>query len=196
MKLSEISFFQTQKWTFDMMDSLGSLVLTLNEIFAMLNTILRTKKWNDFYHAGLNNVFNLLILFYLNIFLAFSGFIDSIAEECDRKQGKRGGVTRSKGTRAGSRTRVHCRASAHGSCTLPTELSSGPCFTYSIAFHLQKYSEPLLSPFWMTFAEICSVCFVSCPKKVFSQLQLPFQKLYLKFVVLATSHLKCVFSSK
>ena len=112
MKLSEISFFQTQKWTFDMMDSLGSLVLTLNEIFAMLNTILHTKKWNDFYHAGLNNVFNLLILFffYLNIFLAFSGFIDSIAEECDRKQGKRRGVTRSKGTRAGSQTRVHCRA--------------------------------------------------------------------------------------
>ena len=27
----------------------------------------------------------------LNIFLAFSGFIDRTAEECDRKQGKRGG---------------------------------------------------------------------------------------------------------
>ena len=37
--------------------------------------------------------------------------------------GNRGGVTRSKGTWAGSRTRVHCRASAHGSHTLPTELS-------------------------------------------------------------------------
>ena len=48
---------------------------------------------------------------------SFSGFIDSTAEDCDRKQGKRGGVTRSKGTRAGSRTPVHRRASAHGSRT-------------------------------------------------------------------------------
>ena len=45
-------------------------------------------------------------------FLAFSGFIDSTAEECDRKQGKRGGVTHSKGTWAGSWTQVRCRASA------------------------------------------------------------------------------------
>ena len=35
-------------------------------------------------------------------FLAFSGFIDSTAEEWDRKQGKRGGVTRSKGIQARS----------------------------------------------------------------------------------------------
>ena len=47
-------------------------------------------------------------------FLAFSGFIDRIVEECDRKQGKRGGVTCSKGTGARSRTQVRCRASAHG----------------------------------------------------------------------------------
>ena len=42
-------------------------------------------------------------------------FIDRTAEECDGKQGKRGGVTRSRGTRAESPTRVRCRASAHGS---------------------------------------------------------------------------------
>ena len=39
---------------------------------------------------------------------------------------KRRGVTRSKGTRAGSRTQVRCRASAHGSRTLPTELCGAP----------------------------------------------------------------------
>ena len=39
-------------------------------------------------------------------FLAFSGFIiDRTAEECDRKQGKRGGATRSKGTGPGVK---HC----------------------------------------------------------------------------------------
>ena len=55
-------------------------------------------------------------------FWPFPGFIDRKAEECDRKQGKRRGVTRSQGTRAGSRTRLRCRASAHGSRTLPTEV--------------------------------------------------------------------------
>ena len=59
-------------------------------------------------------------------FLAFSGFIDSTAEEWDRKQGKRGGVTRSKGIQARSWTWVCCRASAHGMCPLPTELSGAP----------------------------------------------------------------------
>ena len=59
-------------------------------------------------------------------FWPFSGFIDSADEEFDRKQGKRQGVTRSKGTWAGSRTRVHCRASAHGSRALPTELCGAP----------------------------------------------------------------------
>ena len=44
-----------------------------------------------------------LMFFFSN----FSGFIiDRTAEECDRKQGKSGGVTHSKGTQAGSRTRV------------------------------------------------------------------------------------------
>ena len=68
-----------------------------------------TVKWSNFF-------------FFLSIFLAFLALFDSTAEEIDRKQGKRRGVTRSKGTRAGSRTRVRCRASAHGSRTLPTEL--------------------------------------------------------------------------
>ena len=52
------------------------------------------------------------------LFFTFSGFTDSKAEECERKQGKRRGVTRSKGTR--------CRASAHGLRVLPTELSGTP----------------------------------------------------------------------
>ena len=43
----------------------------------------------------------------------------------DRKQGKRGAVTCSKGTQAGSRTQVHCRASAHGMHAL-LELSGTP----------------------------------------------------------------------
>ena len=63
--------------------------------------------------------FGRIFFFFLKYFLAFS---DSTAEELDGKQGKRRGVTRSKGTRAGSRTRVRCRASAHGSRALPTEL--------------------------------------------------------------------------
>ena len=45
-------------------------------------------------------IFPLISFFFF--FLAFSGFIDRIAKECDRKQGKRGGVTRSKGTRESS----------------------------------------------------------------------------------------------
>ena len=58
----------------------------------------------------------LFLIFYYLFFLAFSGIIiDRIAEECDRKEGNRGGVIRSKGTGARSRTRVRCRASAHGS---------------------------------------------------------------------------------
>ena len=65
-------------------------------------------------------------------FLAFSGFIDRIAEECDRKQGKRGGVTRSKGTQAGSRACIPCRASAHGSRALPTELSGAQALSNSL----------------------------------------------------------------
>ena len=40
--------------------------------------------------------------------------------------GKRGGVTRSKGTLAGSRTQVHCRTSPHGTRALPTELNGAP----------------------------------------------------------------------
>ena len=40
--------------------------------------------------------------------------------------GERGGVTRSKGTWAGSRTQVRCRASAHGTQGLPTELNGAP----------------------------------------------------------------------
>ena len=67
---------------------------------------------------------------FFSIFLAFSGFIDRTAGEVDRKQGKRRGVTRSKGTRAGSRTRVRCRASAHGSRTLPTELCGAPVCSF------------------------------------------------------------------
>ena len=52
------------------------------------------------YIEGVPNILSLsfILLFFLSIFLAFSGFIDSTAEECDRKQGKRGGVTRSRGT--------------------------------------------------------------------------------------------------
>ena len=65
--------------------------------------------------------------FFSNIFLAF---IDRIAEECDRKRGKRGGVTRSKGIQAGSWTQVRCRASAQGSRTLPTELSGALTHLY------------------------------------------------------------------
>ena len=68
------------------------------------------------------------ILFFF--FLAFFGFIDRTTEECDRKQGKRGGVTRSKGTRARSRTRVRYRASAHGSHAPPTEPSGAPCHIF------------------------------------------------------------------
>ena len=63
------------------------------------------------------------------IFVCFWPFLALLIvqlEEGDRKQGKRGGVTRSKGTQAGNQTQVRCRASAHGSRALPTELSGTP----------------------------------------------------------------------
>ena len=63
-----------------------------------------------------------LTAIFLKVFFSLSGFIDSKAEESDRKQGERGGVTRSKGTLAGSQTQVRCRASAHGTPIMPTEL--------------------------------------------------------------------------
>ena len=58
-----------------------------------------------------------LFIYLFNIFLAFSGFIDRIAVECDRKQGKRGGVTVESGSTA--EPRYMGRA-------LPTELSGAP----------------------------------------------------------------------
>ena len=58
----------------------------------------------------------LLFFFFFKYFFGlFWLYLIEQLEELDRKQGKRRGVTRSKGTRAGSRTRVRCRASAHGS---------------------------------------------------------------------------------
>ena len=63
---------------------------------------------------------------------------------------EKGGVTRSKGTRAGSRTRVRCRASAHGARALPTELHGTPkllllkqsqrCLTCACSFPLSLSS--------------------------------------------------------
>ena len=53
--------------------------------------------------------------FFFLFFWPFLALLIVQLEECDRKQGKREGVTRSKGTRAGSQTPVRCRASAHGS---------------------------------------------------------------------------------
>ena len=79
-------------------------------------------------------------------FWPFSGFIDRIAEECDRKEGKRGGVTRGKGTQAGSRTWVCCRASAHGLRTLPTELSSAPRPSYFDVGHQQQWKSAKTKP--------------------------------------------------
>ena len=63
-------------------------------------------------YPGLYGVTSVNLFFFFKYFFwPFSGFIDSADEECDRKEGKRQGVTRSKRTRAGSRTRVRCRAS-------------------------------------------------------------------------------------
>ena len=62
------------------------------------------------------------------LFLAFLALLIVQLKDSDRKQ--RGGVTNSKGTRAGSQTRVRCRASAHGTRMLPTELSSAPSFIF------------------------------------------------------------------
>ena len=67
-------------------------------------------------------------VFFLSIYWPFLALLTVQLEECDRKQGKIGGVTRSKGTQTGSRARVRCRASAHGSHVLPTELSGAPIF--------------------------------------------------------------------
>ena len=69
---------------------------------------------------------NVPMFFFLSISWPFLALFDSTAEELDRKQGKRRGVTRSKGTQAGSRTWVRCRASAHGSRAPPTEPCGAP----------------------------------------------------------------------
>ena len=59
-------------------------------------------------------------------FSAFLAFFIVQLEDSDRKQGKRGGVMDSKGTRARSQTWVRCSTSAHGTCMPPTELSGTP----------------------------------------------------------------------
>ena len=67
--------------------------------------------------------------FFLNICLAFYGFIDRTAEDMTgnrERERERGGMTCSKGTQARSGTQVCCRASAHGMRALPTELNCAP----------------------------------------------------------------------
>ena len=49
--------------------------------------------------------------------LGFSGFIDSTAEDSDRKQGERGAQAR-------SQTQIRCRASAHGTPALSNEVNA------------------------------------------------------------------------
>ena len=67
--------------------------------------------------------------FFSFLFLAFYGFVDSTAEEGDRKQGERGGGGHAaKGPRQG----VHSRASAYGTPALPTELNGA--LTYSFVY--------------------------------------------------------------
>ena len=51
-------------------------------------------------------------------------FIDKSAEDMTGNR-----ESDRKGTRAGSRTRVRCRASAHGAHALPTELNGPPSHT-------------------------------------------------------------------
>ena len=74
-----------------------------------------------------NCLFYLFFFFNIFFFWPFSGFIDRIAEECDRKQGKRGGVTRSKGTQAES----NLGQPRHMGRALPTKLSGAPMATVS-----------------------------------------------------------------
>ena len=86
----------------------------------------------------------LCFFFFLSIFLAFSGFIDSTSrrvwqETVQVREGEQVDPGReSNPGRAGSGTRVCCRASAHGSRALPTELSGTPSFWSCILtwFHI------------------------------------------------------------
>ena len=92
--------------------------------FIMGQPVMQCKSWSPIFaiQCHLARKF-----FFFNIFLAF--FMALLIEQLKIWQetgGGRGGVTRSKGTQAGTRTRLHCRASAHGTHTLPTELNSAP----------------------------------------------------------------------
>ena len=65
----------------------------------------------------------MILFFPLSICLAFLALLTVQLKDGDRKQGKRGGTTHSKATRAESQTQVCCRDPAQGTRRLPTELS-------------------------------------------------------------------------
>ena len=73
----------------------------------------------------------LFFFFFVKVF--FWPFLKVQLKIWQETGGERGGVTRSKGTRAGSRTQVHCRA-------LPTELNGAPKTVFFLTF---VYAKPL-----------------------------------------------------
>ena len=85
----------------------------ITSTFAPLIFSLSPSLCNKHQHMKMQSVF---ILAFLWLYWKYSW-------RYDRKQGERGGVTCSKGNRAGSRTQVRCRASARGAHALPTELN-------------------------------------------------------------------------
>ena len=90
--------------------------------------------------------------YFFLFFLAFYGFIDKSAEDMTGNRGERGEETRSKGAWVGSQTRVRCRASAHGTHALPTELNSArtrECFDLSFAYVVDF--NPREHPWSLTF---------------------------------------------
>ena len=64
-------------------------------------------------------------------------FIDRSAEDMTGNRGE----TRSKGTQAGSRTPVRCRASAHGTHAVPTEISFAIWTIFYIMIKLISYPD-------------------------------------------------------
>ena len=86
---------------------------------------------HNIFQTSVSYIFALMFCFviyiYIYIYWPFMALlIEQLKIRRERGRERGGGMTCSKGTQARSRTQVRCRASAHGTCALPTELNGTP----------------------------------------------------------------------